>query len=258
MILKRGSAGQDVSTLQDELKRLGFYTGASDGVYGAQTENAVKLFQAEHHLNPDGVVGPITRAAMGMEAGPRMIPIEVALRVFPDAPQRNVKAYWPIVQQALLDRHLSSVQWQCMALATVRAETAGFAPIEERQSRYNTREKPFDLYEGRRDLGNTEPGDGAAYKGRGFIQLTGRSNYETIDKALNCGIVTNPGRANDPVIAARIMAHYFRWHEGRIIRALHERNLRDARRAVNGGLHGIERFTEAYALANRLMKGQAI
>ena len=57
-------------------------------------------------------------------------------------------------------------------------------------------------------MGNTEPGDGFKYRGRGFIQLTGKNNYASMGKALNLPLVDNPDLANDPIIAARIAARY--------------------------------------------------
>jgi hypothetical protein len=59
-------------------------------------------------------------------------------------------------------------------------------------------------YEGRADLGNTQPGDGARYKGRGFVQITGRRNYGIWSDRLRVDLVTYPERAEDPKIAAEI------------------------------------------------------
>lgn len=60
MYIKLDSRGEDVKTVQETLKQLGFQPGPVDGVYGEKTENAVIQFQEEHALYADGVVGPAT------------------------------------------------------------------------------------------------------------------------------------------------------------------------------------------------------
>ena len=61
----------------------------------------------------------------------------------------------------------------------------------------------FDVvYGNRQDLGNTQVGDGSRFKGRGLIQLTGRSNYEAIGKILGIDLISNPELVNDPKYAA--------------------------------------------------------
>lgn len=60
-------------------------------------------------------------------------------------------------------------------------------------------------YEGRKDLGNTQPGDGVKFKGRGFCQVTGRVNYKMWSQKLGIDLVSNPEKAADQAIAARIM-----------------------------------------------------
>lgn len=69
---------------------------------------------------------------------------------------------------------------------------------------------------GRRNLGNTEPGDGYRYRGRGDFQLTGRGNYVRMGAKLGVDLVGNPDLANDPVISARIAVAYImlRYHGG--------------------------------------------
>ena len=64
--LKRGSTGDDVSAVQKRLKQWGYYSGAVDGIFGYATERAVKWFQEKNGLAVDGVVGPKTAAAMGL------------------------------------------------------------------------------------------------------------------------------------------------------------------------------------------------
>lgn len=65
-VLKRGSRGDEVVTLQKKLKQWGYYDGAVDGIFGAVTEKAVQYFQRKNGLTADGVVGAKTAAALGM------------------------------------------------------------------------------------------------------------------------------------------------------------------------------------------------
>ena len=65
-VLKRGSRGDEVVTLQKKLKQWGYYDGSVDGVFGAGTEKAVQYFQRKNGLTADGVVGTKTAAALGM------------------------------------------------------------------------------------------------------------------------------------------------------------------------------------------------
>ncbi len=64
-----GSEGDEVTSIQQRLKSWGYYNGDIDGIYGWQTTNAVRLFQAKNNLSVDGVAGPQTLAAIGLPAG---------------------------------------------------------------------------------------------------------------------------------------------------------------------------------------------
>ena len=65
-LYKKGSSGPTVSEIQKRLKNWGYYSGAVDGVYGSQTEKAVRWFQQKNGLQADGQVGNLTLAALGM------------------------------------------------------------------------------------------------------------------------------------------------------------------------------------------------
>jgi len=144
-----------------------------------------------------------------------------------------------------------------MAVATIRAETAGFMPLDEGESRFNTSPSghPFDLYDSRKDLGNTGPRDGADFKGRGFVQLTGRLNYAKYGPMLlpPVDLLANPELANSPSVAADILSLFLRDRELQIKDALMHGNMQAARRLVNGGSNGLDQFTDAYDIGNSLI-----
>lgn len=65
-VLKQGSTGSEVKTVQTKLKRWGYYTGSVDGIYGSKTKSAVIWFQKKNGLTADGIVGKKTFEALGM------------------------------------------------------------------------------------------------------------------------------------------------------------------------------------------------
>jgi len=68
-LYKKGSGGPTVSEIQTRLKNWGYYNGEVDGVYGSQTEKAVRWFQQKNGLSADGQVGDQTLAALGIPTG---------------------------------------------------------------------------------------------------------------------------------------------------------------------------------------------
>jgi putative chitinase len=178
------------------------------------------------------------------------ITVEIARQILPYAPRVNIESNLPLVLDALQMSQLADKPMVLMALATIGAETGRFVPISEGESHYNTSPggQPFDLYDSRGDLGNVGSPDGVRFKGRGFIQLTGRSNYALHGAAIGLEnqLIDDPELANDPGIAARLLASFLKLHEAKIRSALDANDLREARRLVNGGSNGIAAFEEAY------------
>ncbi|NTV92378.1 MAG: hypothetical protein HGA72_03605 [Chlorobiaceae bacterium] len=111
--------------------------------------------------------------------------------------------YWGNKMEASDDR------WLAYALATAHHETdRSMQPIKEYGSTAYFM-KMYDCSGGRplvaKNLGNTHPGDGAKYYGRGYVQLTGRRNYTDWSKRLDLDLAGNPDLALDPAIATRIL-----------------------------------------------------
>lgn len=66
VLSRLGSRGEEVRKIQQKLKNWGYYSGGVDGIYGTQTQNAVKSFQRKNGLTADGIAGKSTLAAMGI------------------------------------------------------------------------------------------------------------------------------------------------------------------------------------------------
>jgi putative chitinase len=196
-------------------------------------------------------------AAADTEAAPPFANITPQLvhQLFPATPPANIAASLPHILTALVANGLTDHAMLLMALATIRAEAECFLPIAEQLSPFNTSPggHPFDLYDHRRDLGNLGPPDGASFRGRGFIQLTGRANYTRFAAETGHDLVANPNLACDPAIAAELLARFLAAREPAIRAALAANDLARARRLVNGGANGLDRFTATYNLGTQLL-----
>ena len=125
-------------------------------------------------------------------------------------------------------------------LAQVAHESDGFRTTEEYAS--------GRAYNGRADLGN-RPGtnDGVTYKGRGLIQLTGRSNYASMSKKLNVNFVDNPSIAAQFPYAAEIAAQY--WNDKNLNAYADIGDINAITKKINGGYNGLDDRKKYFARA---------
>jgi hypothetical protein len=113
---------------------------------------------------------------------------------------KQVEGICAIVDAFEVSGH-GKANWLAYMLATAYHECARtMQPITEYGS-----VSYFKKYDGRADLGNTVPGDGYRFRGRGYVQLTGRRNYRKAGEVLNLDMLANPELALKPAIAASIM-----------------------------------------------------
>jgi peptidoglycan L-alanyl-D-glutamate endopeptidase CwlK len=250
--LQNGSQGPDVNRLQQALNAAGFNVGQPDGAFGPATEAAVRAFQKAKGLSADGVAGVMTKAALGITVGPGpdvtgSVTVDKVMQMMPDTSKANVAKHLPNVLAALEARALGDRWMVLMTLGTIYVETGQFAPIPEGISDYNTDPggPPFGRYDDRADLGNQGAPDGDTFKGRGFVQVTGRANYAKYSVP-GQDLVADPDLALDSVVASRIIATYMKDRETAIRVASAEGNLGDLRRLVNGGTNGLTPFSKAY------------
>ena len=126
-----------------------------------------------------------------------MVNINQLGEIFPHAGDK-IFAYFGPLNDAMDEFTINTPQRQAMFLAQIAHESGELRYVEEIAS--------GAAYEGRADLGNTEPGDGVRYKGRGLIQITGRANYAVCGLALDLDLIANPELLLEPVNACRSAA----------------------------------------------------
>ncbi len=100
-------------------------------------------------------------------------------------------------------------------------------------------------------LGNTQPGDGYKFRGRGPIQLTGRSNYRAASKALNLDLENNPDLASDPDVAFRVAVWF--WNSRNLNKYADLRNFDAITYRINGGDNGKEDRDRRYKKAKEVL-----
>ncbi|KFA86704.1 hypothetical protein Q664_52795 [Archangium violaceum Cb vi76] len=161
------------------------------------------------------------------QAGP--ISLEQLKAIMPRVPVAKASEYLGHLNAAMREREITSPKRAAAFLAQLAHESGELRYMEEIAS--------GAAYEGRADLGNTQPGDGKRYKGRGPIQLTGRANYRTAGKALGVALEDNPTRAAEPDVAFRVAAWY--WGSRGLNSLADTGNFREITRLINGGYNGM-------------------
>ena len=145
---------------------------------------------------------------------------------------RIVAAVGAVLQETLARYQITTPLRIAHFLAQLAHESDGFCTTEEYAS--------GAAYEGRRDLGNSQPGDGVRFKGRGLIQLTGRANYDKYGKRIGVDLIADPAHAADPAVSLVLACEYWTQTRGGLNRFADADDILTITRAINGGTNGIE------------------
>ena len=166
-------------------------------------------------------------------------------RIMPNLSDAKAQQYLPYLNQAMAEQGINTPQRQSAFLAQLAHESGELKYMEEIAS--------GSAYEGRRDLGNTQPGDGVRFKGRGPIQLTGRANYAAASQALGIDLVNHPERAADPDVGFRIATWFWKTHG--LNQLADQGNFSEITHRINGGYNGADSRNRYWATAKSVLGG---
>jgi len=145
----------------------------------------------------------------------------------------------PFLNKAMAEGQVNT----CLRKSAFIAQLA----LESGELRYMEELASGAAYEGRKDLGNTQPGDGKRFKGRGPIQLTGRANYAAAGKALGLDLVGKPETVATPEVGFRTTVWFWKSHG--LNELADKSDFLSITKRINGGTNGLAQRQAYYAKA---------
>ena len=247
--IKKGSRGEDVKKLQQLL-----LIENCDGIFGPGTEATLVAFQATHTddngvpLIPDGICGAKTWEALFRESNTTetmTLTLSQLGQIMPNAQKAGRTSKYIDALNAVMEKyHITTPLRMAHFLSQVAHESG--------ELRYNEEIASGSAYEGRKDLGNTVKGDGRRFKGRGLIQLTGRTNYTAFAKTTGCDCVNHPELVAQIPWCVETAGWY--WNSRKINEAADIDAFVTVTRRINGGTNGIESRREFLIRAKKAFK----
>lgn len=172
-----------------------------------------------------------------------MVSEPILALIMPNCKPAKLADYLPFINRAMEEFEINNPARKAAFLAQLAHESGELRYMEEIAS--------GAAYEGRKDLGNTQPGDGKRYKGRGPVQLTGRANYAKYGPLLGLDLVSHPEIAATKEVGFRIAGLFWMAHDCN--------KLADAgafkaiTKKINGGLTGYDDRCRYYERAKKIL-----
>ena len=200
----------------------------TDGRIGPNTIKTIEAFETRVMGLPesDGIVvgGDATIKALlaGLEPGPSKEKLAIVL---PMALAKRIELFFGPLVEGMTKYGITTPLQMAHFIAQIGLESGNFLYTEELAD--------GSAYEGRKDLANTQPGDGKKFKGRGLIQLTGRANYTAYSKYTGVDYVADPKPiAKDPLLAVDAACWF--WVDRRLGPLADADDVRAVTKRING------------------------
>ena len=164
-------------------------------------------------------------------------------KIAPAASLKKLEVFYPHLVKYMTEYGIDTTARVSAFISQIIHESGSF--------RYTQEIASGKAYEGRKDLGNVKFGDGKRFKGRGLIQITGRSNYEQISKFTGIDFLHTPTLLETPEYA--VMSACW-WWNSRSLNALADKYMFTAiTKIINGGFNGLEERKEIYRIAQKTL-----
>lgn len=164
-------------------------------------------------------------------------------QIMPNCAAAKRADYLPFIQQAMAEFDITSYLRETAFLAQLAHESGELRYMEEIAS--------GAAYEGRANLGNTQPGDGKRFKGRGPIQLTGRANYQRYGDLLGLDLVNDPAVAATKEVGFRVAGQF--WQLNGLNELADQQQFKAITQRINGGYKGLDDRIKYYDRAKKVM-----
>lgn len=171
---------------------------------------------------------------------------DILKSVYPLSTQINREKYLMHLNRFMTEYDINTYDRICAFLAQIGHESGQLRYVEEIAS--------GAAYEDRKDLGNTQKGDGRLFKGRGLIQITGRYNYSQLSKAFGVGFLANPALLSTPEYAVKSACW---WWKNKGLNEIADRgdesSFRIITRIINGGYNGYDDRCRMWIKAKKVL-----
>jgi len=163
--------------------------------------------------------------------------------IMPEAAKLRASLFLEPLNKAMQEFGIDTPKRVAAFLAQIGHESGRLVYVKELAS--------GQAYEGRKDLGNTLPGDGVKYKGRGLIQITGKANYVALAMALDIDCIVHPEVVEQPENACR-SAGWF-WKKHNLNQYADSGDFITLTKRINGGTNGLADRQALYAKAKQVL-----
>lgn len=207
---------------------------STDGRIGPNTLKRIEAF--EKHVmglpDSDALIAPGDAAVQallaGLEPGPSKEKLAIVL---PLAAKSKIDLFFEPLKAGMIKYGITTPLQMAHYIAQLGHESMSFLYTEEIAS--------GAAYEGRKDLGNTQAGDGKRFKGRGLIQLTGRANYAAYSKFTGVDYLASPETlSKDPFVAVDVSCWF--WKDRGVDLLAERDDVKAVTKRINGGFNGLD------------------